>query len=108
MNGVNQWLFQRASNLIFIVAGLVLAALILCSQDSLSYAGIKDLLNSLWFQIAAVIVLLAAVVNSVLAGWQIIGDYAKKFNLPGSLIIALVIVISCLTLILGLDVIFIK
>jgi succinate dehydrogenase / fumarate reductase membrane anchor subunit len=103
-NGVQQWVFQRVSNAAFVVFGVVLLVNIL-SHD-LTYEGVNDLFSSLGFTLYALVTLLLACVNSMLAGWQITGDYAEKFNIPPCLMMAVTVLVSLFYLIWGLILLF--
>ncbi|WIO75495.1 succinate dehydrogenase, hydrophobic membrane anchor protein [Porticoccaceae bacterium LTM1] len=92
MNGVRQWIFQRVSNALFVLFGIVLLKLLLTTE--FSYEAVTALVNNSTFQIYALITLVFACLNSVLAGWQIEGDYSKKFGIPSKLITTVVAVVS--------------
>ena len=108
MNGVNQWLFQRAANALFVVFSLALFAVLLCSKATADFEAISSFLNAPAVQIALTLLLVVAGLNSLIAGWQIAGDYAKKFKIPTAVFIAITAVVSAVTLIIGLDVLFLK
>lgn len=78
-NGVQQWVFQRFSNLVILVFIVVLATVM---SSELTYEVLSSLFAQTWFKIYLTITLIFASLNSVLAGWQIAGDYAHKMNLP--------------------------
>jgi succinate dehydrogenase hydrophobic membrane anchor protein len=78
-NGVQQWIFQRFSNIIILVFIAVLATAML---SELSYEALSTLLAQTWFKVYLTITLIFASLNSILAGWQIAGDYAQKISLP--------------------------
>lgn len=98
-NGVQQWVFQRVSNAVFIVFGIILLATIL--TKGLTYEAINGLFASTGFKIYALVTLLFACANSILAGWQITGDYATKFNIPPCLMMGVTVVVSLLYLVWG-------
>lgn len=98
--GVKQWLFQRTSNLVFVVFGIWFFISLLGGGFQ-SYETLAGLMNSLTAKFFLGIVLLLAVLNSVLAGWQIAGDYAHKINTSQSLIVGFVAVVSAAYLIVG-------
>jgi succinate dehydrogenase hydrophobic anchor subunit len=52
------------------------------------------------------IVLVLACINSVLAAWQIDGDYAKKFGFPSNLLTFTALLVSLLFLFYGLRLLF--
>jgi len=47
-----------------------------------------------------------AALNGVLAGWQIDGDYAKKFGIPTMLITGVSILVGIFYLIYGFSILF--
>lgn len=102
-NGVQQWIFQRFSNIVLIVFALVLAT-VLCSD--LSYQSLTGLFAQTWFKIYLVFTLVFATLNSVLAGWQIAGDYAHKANLPNWVLTGLGVVVTLVYFIFALMLIF--
>lgn len=101
-NGVHQWIFQRFSNIVILVFIVVLATAI---SSGLTYEALTALFAQTWFKIYLTITLIFASLNSVLAGWQIAGDYAHKINLPGwtltgfGLLVTLIYFITALLLI---------
>jgi len=95
--GVKQWLFQRASNLVFVVFGIWFFVSLL-GGDFQSYETLAGLMSSLTARFFLGVVLLLAVLNSVLAGWQIAGDYAHKINTSQSLIVGFVVIVSAIYL----------
>ena len=70
-------LFQRISNSVIILYAAFLV-LWLVSQAGISYDSWSALFNTGWFKVFSVITLVLACLNSLLAGWQIGGDYIKK------------------------------
>ena len=98
-NGVQQWIFQRFSNVVIIVFALVLATSI-CT--GLTYESLTSLFAQAWFKIYLIFTLIFATLNSVLAGWQIAGDYAHKANLPNWVLTGLGIVVTLIYFILAL------
>lgn len=78
-NGVQQWIFQRFSNIVILVFIAVLATAML---GELSYEALSSLFAQTWFKVYLTITLIFASLNSILAGWQIAGDYAHKISLP--------------------------
>ena len=102
-SGVKQWVFQRIANALFVTFGVFLLWLLL-SVDSLSYASLTALVSEWkWYLL---VVLVFACVNAILAGWQIDGDYAKKFGIPSLVITAIAVIVSVIYLIYGLGLIF--
>lgn len=102
-SGVKQWLFQRVSNALFVTFGICLVC-VLWSTDSLTYDGLTALLASWKWYFA--IVLILACINSVLAAWQIDGDYAKKFGIPSMVITVSALLVSLVFLFYGLGLLF--
>lgn len=98
-NGVRQWVFQRFSNIVIIIFALVLVTVL--SSDA-SYSALTNLLSQAWFKVYLVFTLIIASMNSVLAGWQIVGDYARKFHLPSWLLLGLACVVTLVYFIFGL------
>lgn len=103
MNGVSQWMFQRTTNAVLVVFGLLL---LVTFFNGLTYESLTSLLGATWFKIFAVITLVLGCINSMLAGWQIVGDYAKKFHLPGSLLMVIIGVVTAVFFVTGLGLLF--
>lgn len=99
-NGVQQWVFQRVSNAVFVIFGIVL--LINLLDGGLSYETLTAMLANTGFKVYLAITLVFAAVNSVLAGWQITGDYAEKFGIPPFLMMGVTILVSVGYLVFGL------
>lgn len=99
VNGVQQWVFQRVSNAVFVIFGIVLLHTI--ATDGLTYEALTALFDTTSFKVYAVLTLAFASVNSLLAGWQIVGDYAVKFKLPPFLLMAVIVIVSQVYLIWG-------
>jgi len=101
-NGVQQWIFQRFSNIVILIFIVVLAT---SMSNELSYEALASLFAQTWFKVYLTATLIFASLNSVLAGWQIAGDYAHKINLPNwvltgfSILVTLVYFITALLLI---------
>ena len=98
-NGVQQWVFQRISNVIFIIFGVVLLNAIV--SDGLTYSALTALFATNAFKVYAATTLVFACANSILAGWQITGDYAVKFNIPPCLMIGITVLVSLTYLVWG-------
>ena len=75
-NGVRQWVFQRISNALIILYALIMLGWFL-SQSELSYESTQALFGQVWFKLYTLITLVFVCLNSMLAGWQIAGDYLK-------------------------------
>jgi succinate dehydrogenase hydrophobic membrane anchor protein len=98
-SGVQQWVFQRVSNVVFIIFAVVLLKTIL--TQGLTYDSLNVLLDNSVFKVYALITLLFASANSILAGWQITGDYAAKFNIPPVLMMGVTIIVSVFYIVWG-------
>ncbi|EGG95570.1 hypothetical protein IMCC1989_1525 [gamma proteobacterium IMCC1989] len=59
------------------------------------------MLDTTVFKVYALMTLLFAGANSILAGWQITGDYAAKFNIPPVLMMGITIVVSVFYVVWG-------
>ena len=99
-SGVKQWIFQRIANALFVTFGIFLLCIFL-NSDGLSYAALQSQLVSWKWYLA--IVLVFACINGVLAGWQIDGDYAKKFGLPRLAITVIALLVGGFYLVSGLQ-----
>lgn len=104
-NGVKQWVFQRFANAAFVLFGVCMLT-VLMAQNGLSYESLSSLFASLGFKLYLLATLVLAAVNSILAAWQIDGDYAKKFGIPTNIITIAAAIISAIYLLYGLSVIF--
>jgi succinate dehydrogenase / fumarate reductase membrane anchor subunit len=104
-NGVKQWVFQRVSNTLIVSFGISLLC-VFFAANGLSYESLKALFASQGFKIYFAVLLVFSCVNSVLAGWQIDGDYAKKFGLPYLLITVTTLLVSGVYLFYGLGMLF--
>jgi succinate dehydrogenase hydrophobic anchor subunit len=97
-SGVKQWVFQRISNALFVTFGICLLCIFL-GNDGLTYEYITaELISWKWY---FVVLLVLAFLNAILAGWQIDGDYAKKFGIPSMVITVLTALVSLIFLIYG-------
>ncbi len=103
-NGVQQWVFQRVANAVFIVFGIILLVNIL--TNGLTYEALTGLFASMGFKVYALVTLLFAFANSLLAGWQITGDYAAKFNIPPCLMMGVTAAVSLFYLVWGCMLLF--
>ena len=91
--GVKEWIFQRLSNVAFVVFGIWLLYFLASPGDILFETLVKlsrDSASVIYFSAT----LLLAGFNSILAGWQIVGDYANKFGLNQNLLVSLISIIS--------------
>jgi succinate dehydrogenase / fumarate reductase membrane anchor subunit len=100
--GVKQWIFQRASNALVVLFGLWLLATLI---NGVTSSTLNDALTGDISRVFLVIVLVAASLNSILAGWQIAGDYAHKIGMSEKLMTAVGAAISLAYLALGLKLI---
>ena len=101
--GVKHWVFQRVSNALFVVFS---AALAYTLATGLSYEGLTALFASVPVKIYLAVTLLFAFANSILAGWQIAGDYAEKFHINHSLMVSVTVIVSLAYTLVGLYLIF--
>ncbi|MFT7223280.1 MAG: succinate dehydrogenase / fumarate reductase membrane anchor subunit [Cellvibrionaceae bacterium] len=105
-DGVKQWVFQRVTNAVVVTFGIVLAYLLLSGKVS-NYDSLKASVLDSGLAYYIVLVLLLSCINSVLAGWQIDGDYSKKFGLPTNLLTIIALVVSAAYLLYGLNLLFV-
>lgn len=103
MNGVQQWIFQRTANVLLVLFGLLILVTLM---NGLTYESLTGLLGATWFKFFALIVLVVGCLNSILAGWQIAGDYARKFHIPNGLLMAFIIILTAVFFIGGIFVLF--
>lgn len=101
--GVKHWIFQRVSNALFVIFGIVLAVNL---ASGLSYEALQGLMSNSLVKVYLAVTLAFAFLNSILAGWQIAGDYAKKINVSEKLFVVVCAVVSAGYLVFGLSVIF--
>ena len=102
-NGVQQWIFQRFSNIVILIFIAVLATTL---SNDLTYEALLSLFGQTWFKVYLTITLIFASLNSVLAGWQIAGDYAHKINLPGWVLTGFGVLVTLVFFISGLLLIY--
>jgi len=102
-NGVRQWIFQRFANVVLIVFALVLATSLVCG---LTYDSLTGLITQTWFKVYLLFTLTIACLNSALAGWQVVGDYAQKFHLPSWLLMGVALIVTLIYFIYALILIF--
>ena len=81
-NGIREWLFQRTSNVVIIVAG-ALYIINLLMMEGASYDQFAAIHSQVWFKVVASVVVVLTMVNALLAGWQIGTDYTQKVKVPG-------------------------
>ena len=103
--GVKQWIFQRLSNVAIVVFGFWLIYF-LASPGAITFLTLNELFSNPVSLIYLTITLVLAGLNSILAGWQIAGDYAEKFNLNQSILVAFGTVVSVAYIVTGLCILF--
>ena len=103
--GVKQWIFQRLSNVAIVVFGFWLIYF-LASPGAITFLTLNELLSNPASLIYLTITLVLAGLNSILARWQIAGDYAEKFNLNQSILVAFSTVVSVAYIVTGLCILF--
>lgn len=103
-SGVTQWLIQRFCNAMIVTFGVALVLFFL-TNETITYQTLVATFKEGFLKYYLVLVLVLSCFNSVLAAWQIDGDYAKKFNLPALLITALTAIVSIVYLGFGLKLI---
>lgn len=81
-NGVHEWIFQRISNIAIIVWATVYLLRIFL-QDDITYDVWLALHTPIWFKCYSALTLTVAMLNAILAGWQIGTDYTQKVPIPG-------------------------
>ena len=91
--GVTHWIFQRISNVAIVVFGLWLVYF-LASPGEVDFKTLKALFNDTTSIIYLLATLILAGLNSILAGWQIAGDYAEKFGINETLMVAFGTIVS--------------
>lgn len=101
--GIIHWLFQRISNLVVVIFGLWL---LITLANGIDASTLSELLSSGFNHIFILIVLVLASLNSILAGWQIAGDYARKFGINQNLMVGIGAVISLGYLLTGLNILY--
>jgi len=104
-NGIREWVFQRATNFLVILYGVVMLCFFL-SADGFSYDTLSLLFSKTWFVLYTLITLACACLNSVLAGWQIATDYGRKFNISESALTSVGVIVSAGYFVFGLMILF--
>jgi succinate dehydrogenase / fumarate reductase membrane anchor subunit len=103
--GVKQWIFQRLSNVAIVVFGFWLVYF-LASPGAITAETINDLFSNTASLIYLTITLVLAGLNSILAGWQIAGDYAEKFNLNQTFLVSFGTIVSVAYIAVGFCILF--
>lgn len=98
--GINQWIFQRISNLTIVIFGLWLLVF-LSSPGVIDFQVLQDLKADTPSVIFFSVTLILAGLNSILAGWQIAGDYAEKFGLNQKFLVSITAIISLSYIVFG-------
>ena len=98
--GINQWIFQRISNLTIVIFGLWLLVF-LSSPGVIDFQVLQDLKADTPSVIFFSVTLILAGLNSILAGWQIAGDYAEKFGLNQKFLVSTTAIISLSYIVFG-------
>lgn len=106
-SGTKEWVFQRVTNFAIIVWLFVYLGLVL-SQTELTYETWSAIHGALWFKVYSSVTLALAMVNSILAGWQIGTDYTQKIAFPGfeKGFHAFYFVVSIVYLLVGLNILW--
>jgi len=102
-SGVRQWVFQRFSNVIIIVFAVVLAVTL---GGDLTYQSLSNLMAQGWFKVYLTFTLIVVSLNSVLSGWQVVGDYARKVHLPSWVLMGVVCITTLIYFIVAMTLIF--
>ena len=100
--GVKQWIFQRVSNFVIILFGLWLLG-ILAGAEQITASTISTILADGTTRLFLIVTLVLACLNSMLAGWQIAGDYAQKVGLSDAIFTWFGIIVSLGYLACGLS-----
>ena len=103
--GVKQWIFQRLSNVAIVVFGFWLVYF-LASPGAISFLTLNELFSNQASLIYLTITLVLAGLNSILAGWQIAGDYAEKFNLNQTFLVSFGTIVSVAYIATGFFILF--
>lgn len=81
-NGIREWIFQRVSNVVIFAYGIFYIFMVMSMGDA-SYSEWVAMHSGALFKIVSTIALVIAMLNSLLAGWQIGTDYTQKVSIPG-------------------------
>lgn len=99
-SGTKQWVFQRVSNLLIILYSLLMAVLF-CTIPLNDFDAVHTLLGQTWFKALSSVCIITFSINSVIAGWQIAGDYVQG-TLLNKLFNTLCVVLSLTALVITL------
>lgn len=75
-SGVKQWLLQRICNCFIVLYSIMLIGLIIAPPLD-NFTAVESLLAQIWFKLVSTVCIFIFAINSILAGWQIAGDYVK-------------------------------
>ncbi len=103
VNGVRQWVFQRTANIVIVIFSILILITVF---KGVSYESLMELIGATWFKVLALGALVLGCLNSILAGWQIVGDYARKFHLPDSLLMTFIVLVTIGLFAVGIMLIF--
>jgi succinate dehydrogenase / fumarate reductase, membrane anchor subunit len=101
-NGVYEWIFQRTTNLLIVIYGLIVASHFL-SEATADYGTMVALFNQGWFKLFNLLMIVIACLNSVLAGWQIAGDYLNKHSELNKLFMWVCTIVTFVYLVFGVS-----
>jgi len=103
--GVKQWIFQRLSNVAIVVFGFWLVYF-LASPGAITAETMNELFSNTASLVYLTITLVLAGLNSILAGWQIAGDYSEKFNLNQTFLVSFGTIVSVAYIAVGFCILF--
>jgi succinate dehydrogenase / fumarate reductase membrane anchor subunit len=98
-SGTKQWVFQRLCNALIVAVTVLLVVMLFMSPVD-SYQAFSALFSATWFKLLISLCLVLFTLNSILAGWQIAGDYIKA-PFVNKLFNTLCVVLSLLVSALG-------
>lgn len=101
--GVKHWIFQRTSNALIVIFAFALVYTVACG---VSYEELQALMAKPLTKVYLAVTLAFACLNSVLAGWQIAGDYAKKIHVSGAAMVVVCALVTLAYFVFGLSIIF--
>ena len=100
-SGVYEWIFQRVTNVLIVIYGLIMASHFL-SEATADYSAMVAFFNQGWVILFSALILVLICLNSVLAGWQIAGDYLNKMPALNKLFMRVCMVVTVGYLLFGL------
>ncbi len=101
--GVKHWVFQRVSNALIVLFAALLAITL---ASGVTYESLQALMANPLVKIYLTVTLLFVFGNSILAAWQIAGDYAKKIRVSSPVLVGICVIVSAIYLVAGLKIIF--